>query len=192
MQNIEIKARVADLAAPADVADAGASDTERLLVRARMLLERYGIVSRDLKTPYDVREVIARVRPTFPAGTEISIVADQSVQIRQMVRELENNILSGLILVVVVLLAFFGVRNDRGLTTVLADSNVPLGWVTVATSHPRLGLMPSGPLPSESTDPLGSPQLAAGGRTAAGGSARGGCAGRRNIPAARRIPAGLG
>jgi multidrug efflux pump len=58
-----------------------------------------------------VREVIARVQPTFPAGAQISIVADQSVQIKRMVQELENNILSGLVLVVLVLLAFFGVRN---------------------------------------------------------------------------------
>jgi non-specific protein-tyrosine kinase len=56
--------------------------------------------------------------------------------------------------------SFFGVRNDRGLTTILADADVPLGWVTVATSHPRLGLMPSGPPPTETSDPLGSPQLA--------------------------------
>ncbi|MFO7608366.1 MAG: efflux RND transporter permease subunit [Candidatus Krumholzibacteriia bacterium] len=59
----------------------------------------------------EVRAAIERVRPTFPAGTEVTIVADQSVQIQQMVGELENNILSGLVLVVVVLLAFFGFRN---------------------------------------------------------------------------------
>ena len=59
----------------------------------------------------EVRAAIERLRPRFPAGTEVSIVADQSVQIQDMVSELENNILSGLILVVVVLLAFFGFRN---------------------------------------------------------------------------------
>ncbi len=59
----------------------------------------------------EVKRTIGRLRPTFPAGTEVTIVADQSVQIKRMVRELENNILSGLMLVVVVLLAFFGVRN---------------------------------------------------------------------------------
>ncbi len=57
--------------------------------------------------------------------------------------------------------AFFGLSNDRGLTTVLADADVPLGWVTVATSHPRLGLMPAGPPPAETSDPLGSQQLSA-------------------------------
>ncbi|MCB1183349.1 efflux RND transporter permease subunit [bacterium] len=59
----------------------------------------------------EVKATLARLGPTFPSGTEVSIVADQSLQIKRMVRELENNILSGLVLVVVVLLAFFGVRN---------------------------------------------------------------------------------
>ncbi|MCP4572046.1 MAG: DUF805 domain-containing protein [bacterium] len=58
-----------------------------------------------------VRETLDRMAPTFPAGTEVSIVADQSVMIKNMVSELENNILSGLLLVVAVLLAFFGFRN---------------------------------------------------------------------------------
>ncbi len=59
----------------------------------------------------DVKATIARLGETFPIGTEVTIVADQSVQIKRTVRELENNIISGLLLVVVVLLAFFGVRN---------------------------------------------------------------------------------
>jgi len=59
----------------------------------------------------EVKETIERLGPTFPEGTEVTIVADQSLAIKRMVRELENNILSGLVLVVLVLLAFFGVRN---------------------------------------------------------------------------------
>ncbi len=59
----------------------------------------------------EVRQTVARLEPTFPAGTEVTVVADQSVEIKRMVHELENNIISGLILVVIVLLAFFGVRN---------------------------------------------------------------------------------
>jgi len=58
-----------------------------------------------------VKATIERLAPTFPSGTEISVMADQSLEIKRMVSELENNILSGLILVVLVLLAFFGVRN---------------------------------------------------------------------------------
>ncbi len=59
----------------------------------------------------EVQATIERLKPTFPAGVEVNVVADQSVEIKRMVSELENNILSGLILVVIVLLAFFGVRN---------------------------------------------------------------------------------
>ena len=58
-----------------------------------------------------VLAAVERLKPTFPAGMEVNIVADQSVEIRRMVSELENNILSGLTLVVIVLLAFFGIRN---------------------------------------------------------------------------------
>ena len=54
---------------------------------------------------------------------------------------------------------FFGVENDRGLTTILADSGVPLGWATVPSPHPRLGLMLAGPVPRETAEPLGSRQL---------------------------------
>jgi multidrug efflux pump len=59
----------------------------------------------------DVKAMLTELETTFPDGLQYSVVADQSVQIKAMVRELENNILSGLLLVVGVLLAFFGLRN---------------------------------------------------------------------------------
>jgi len=59
----------------------------------------------------EVRGTIERMKTVFPPELEVSIVADMSVQIKQTVTELENNILSGLLLVVGVLLAFFGFRN---------------------------------------------------------------------------------
>ena len=59
----------------------------------------------------EVRRVIQEREAAFPQGMEVTIVADQSVAIEMTVGELENNILSGLVLVVLVLLAFFGVRN---------------------------------------------------------------------------------
>ncbi len=60
----------------------------------------------------EVRATIERLRPSLPPGTHIHIVGDQSEYIRDMVAELENNIVSGLILVVAVLFAFFGLRNS--------------------------------------------------------------------------------
>ena len=60
----------------------------------------------------EVRTIIADLEPTFPVGTEVSIVGDQSEDIRTMVHELENNIISGLILVVAVLFLFLGFTNS--------------------------------------------------------------------------------
>lgn len=60
----------------------------------------------------EVRSVLARLEPTFPPGTEVSIVGDQSEDIREIVAELENNIISGLILVVAVLYVFMGFTNS--------------------------------------------------------------------------------
>lgn len=47
----------------------------------------------------------------FPPGLSINITNDQSKQTRDMVSSLENNIISGVILVVLVLLFFLGTRN---------------------------------------------------------------------------------
>ena len=58
-----------------------------------------------------VREVLAAARPSLPPGTVIKITSDQSEDIRGMVSSLENNIISGLLLVVAVLLFFLGVRT---------------------------------------------------------------------------------
>jgi multidrug efflux pump subunit AcrB len=58
-----------------------------------------------------VKAAIDELEPTFPATTVVKITSDQSTAIRDMVSSLENNIISGLILVVAVLLFFLGVRN---------------------------------------------------------------------------------
>ncbi len=60
----------------------------------------------------DVRALLDRRAETFPPGTEISIVGDQSEEIKTMVHELENNIISGLILVIAVLFLFLGFTNS--------------------------------------------------------------------------------
>ena len=64
-----------------------------------------------IETADAVKAMIATMAPTFPPTTNVKITSDQSDQIRTMVSSLENNIISGLILVVAVLLFFLGVRN---------------------------------------------------------------------------------
>lgn len=56
-------------------------------------------------------ELISRLKPAWPVGTEITKVMDKAKDIRSMVADLENNILSGLILVVVVIFFVMGLRN---------------------------------------------------------------------------------
>jgi len=64
-----------------------------------------------IETSEAVRAVVADMEPTFPPTTEISITSDSARDVRKMVSSLENNIISGLILVVTVLLFVLGVRN---------------------------------------------------------------------------------
>lgn len=47
----------------------------------------------------------------FPAGVSVEVTQDQAYYIRMMIKELENNIISGFLLVVAVLLLFLGLRN---------------------------------------------------------------------------------
>ncbi len=58
-----------------------------------------------------IDEVMDRVRPTLPADLDIVRTNDQSTFVKMMVSSLENNIISGVILVVLVLLFFLGTRN---------------------------------------------------------------------------------
>jgi len=58
-----------------------------------------------------VDEVIAHHQPTWPDGTRITKLMDRAKDVRMMLADLENNIISGLILVVVVLFFALGIRN---------------------------------------------------------------------------------
>ena len=64
-----------------------------------------------LDTADAVRAVLAEVEPTLPPGTVTKITSDQSNDIKDMVSSLENNIISGLLLVVAILLFFLGTRT---------------------------------------------------------------------------------
>lgn len=58
-----------------------------------------------------IKETIERVKPQLPENISISIFNDQSLVTREQVNSLENSIISGVILVVLVLLFFLGLRN---------------------------------------------------------------------------------
>ncbi|GAB4331414.1 MAG: efflux RND transporter permease subunit [Calditrichia bacterium] len=58
-----------------------------------------------------VKEILEAEKTHLPANTHTVILADQSKDIRNMVNDLENNIIAGLLLVVLVLYFFMGARN---------------------------------------------------------------------------------
>lgn len=65
-----------------------------------------------LETADRVKSILAEELETLPPTTSYSISNDQSIDVVNMVSNLENNIISGLTLVVGVLLFFLGVRNS--------------------------------------------------------------------------------
>ncbi|MDA0334303.1 MAG: efflux RND transporter permease subunit [bacterium] len=65
-----------------------------------------------IETADAVRAAVAAMQPLFPPTTVVKITTDMSQDIRMMVSSLENNIISGLLLIVAVLLFFLGVRNS--------------------------------------------------------------------------------
>ncbi|OGU29578.1 MAG: hypothetical protein A2057_12885 [Ignavibacteria bacterium GWA2_35_9] len=58
-----------------------------------------------------VKNILDVKKKELPADLKLYVTADQSKEIKDTVRELENNIFSGLVLVVMVLFFFLGVRN---------------------------------------------------------------------------------
>lgn len=64
-----------------------------------------------LEASEKVKAILEEERPGLPPTTQLEITSDQSEYINGMVSSLENNIISGLLLVVGILLFFLGVRN---------------------------------------------------------------------------------
>ncbi|MBN0989755.1 efflux RND transporter permease subunit [Amphritea pacifica] len=59
-----------------------------------------------------VQRIVAERSQLWPQGLKYSYILDQSTQIRSMLRDLMNNVLSGIILVMVVVLAAMGLRTS--------------------------------------------------------------------------------
>jgi multidrug efflux pump len=64
-----------------------------------------------LRITDEIDRLIEKSKPTWPNGTEVTKLMDHAKDIRIMVADLENNIITGLILVIVVLFFVMGVRN---------------------------------------------------------------------------------
>jgi multidrug efflux pump subunit AcrB len=82
-----------------------------------------------------VDQLIQQLQPTWPNHTEIVKVVDTSSDIKEMVADLENNILTGLLLVVVVIFFAMGLRN-----AVLVSLAIPLSMLLSFTVLHLLGI----------------------------------------------------
>lgn len=58
-----------------------------------------------------VKAEVSRMQAAWPKGVEVTYLADQSKDIGLMVSDLENNVLTGVVLVTAVLFFSFGIRN---------------------------------------------------------------------------------
>jgi len=76
----------------------------------------------------------------LPTGLTITIVDDQSEMIRLMIEDLENNIFSGLVMVIVILLLFMGWRNSI-LVAITIPLSMMLGFVVLALLGLTLNMM---------------------------------------------------
>ena len=65
-----------------------------------------------VKIAEQVKVILAEARKTAPAGVTYEITSDWSKDIHMMVKDLENNVLSALVLVVAVLILFMGFRTS--------------------------------------------------------------------------------
>ena len=83
----------------------------------------------------EIDRVIERRRATWPAGTEVTKVVDKAKDIGVMVADLENNILTGLVLVLVVVFVAMGLRD-----AVLVSLAIPFSMLLTFTTLSILGV----------------------------------------------------
>ncbi|MEO0811633.1 MAG: efflux RND transporter permease subunit, partial [Myxococcota bacterium] len=83
----------------------------------------------------NIRVVIAEMEPEMPANTEVVILSDESENIRDMVKELENNMITGLLLVIIVIMVAMGLRNS-----VLVGVAIPLSMMITFLVLQLLGI----------------------------------------------------
>ncbi len=87
-----------------------------------------------------IKSEVEKAKVKWPAGVKVTMLADQSKDIRIMVADLENNILSGVVLVVIVLFFAMGLRN-----ALFVGAAIPLAmlltFVVVQLSGMTLNMM---------------------------------------------------
>lgn len=77
-----------------------------------------------IETINQVRQVVAQQRTRWPAALEVNYFGDRSIEIRDVLGDLQNNILSAIFLVVVVVIASLGFRSAMFVAVAIPGSFV--------------------------------------------------------------------
>jgi multidrug efflux pump len=64
-----------------------------------------------IATVEKVRDVVAQMQQNWPTGVNVAFSQDQSEDIRDMLKDLQNNVLSAIVLVMIVCVAALGIRS---------------------------------------------------------------------------------
>ncbi|MGA2507108.1 MAG: efflux RND transporter permease subunit [Chitinispirillaceae bacterium] len=79
----------------------------------------------------DAKKILAEDQTQWPAGTHYEITYDMSKNIKQMVDELQNHLLMGILLVLMVLSFFLGIRNSLFISTAIPFS-MAMGFIALS------------------------------------------------------------
>jgi multidrug efflux pump len=79
----------------------------------------------------EAKKILAEDQARWPAGTHYEITYDMSKNIKQMVDELQNHLLMGIVLVLLVLSFFLGVRNSLFISTAIPFS-MAMGFIVLS------------------------------------------------------------
>lgn len=83
-----------------------------------------------LEVADQAKAIAKKHKESWPEGVDFSVLGDQSSNVNDMVIDLENNIITALLLVVAVLLFFMGVRNSLFVAVAIPLSML-LGMITI-------------------------------------------------------------
>lgn len=79
----------------------------------------------------EVKKKLAEDKMRWPSGTHYEITFDMSKNIRSLVNELQNHLLMGILLVLIVLSSFLGVRNSLFISTAIPFS-MAIGFIVLS------------------------------------------------------------
>lgn len=86
------------------------------------------------------KKVVEESRASWPRGTTVDYTMDQSTEIRHTVNELQNHIILGVILVVVLLSFFLGLRNSLFISTAIPFS-MTIGFLVLEVMGVTLNMV---------------------------------------------------